>query len=133
MSIVPIFSEILRSFVEEGRFTDKMRKWCVVELLELNTSILGAFEQYIRMSKFSIIQNMLISLLILFQLLLNCKIAKSNSIKTTSNGYKMYYKLCQSMTKLECQFSVCIQITFMQFANFSTSMVMLMNYLIISI
>lgn len=41
MRIVPIFSEILKSFVEEGRITDKMRKWSVVELMELNTSILA--------------------------------------------------------------------------------------------
>jgi hypothetical protein len=55
MSLVPIFSEILRSFVEESKITDKMRKWSVVELLELNPTILGAFEEYIRMSKFTLI------------------------------------------------------------------------------
>lgn len=37
--------------MEEGRISDKMRKWCVVELMELNMSVIGAFECYIKISK----------------------------------------------------------------------------------
>jgi hypothetical protein len=50
MNLIPIFSEILASFVDKGAITDKMRRWCVGELLELNLAILGAFEEYIRIS-----------------------------------------------------------------------------------
>ena len=51
IKIVPILSELLRCFVEEGRMTHRVRKWVVTEFMELNLFVIGSFELYLDNSK----------------------------------------------------------------------------------
>ena len=47
LKIVPIFNELLKFLVEEGKITTKVRKWCLSEFMEPNMAVIGAFEEYI--------------------------------------------------------------------------------------
>jgi hypothetical protein len=60
--ILPLYCELLKEFEKEGKITDKMRKWAIVNLMECSVNLIASFEVYILQSKKSFIQRTRLSL-----------------------------------------------------------------------
>ena len=47
LSILPIYDEFLKLFVEDGLLTEKIRKWVIGEVLSQNMTVISAFELFL--------------------------------------------------------------------------------------
>jgi len=43
---------LLKEFEKEGKITDKMRKWAVINFMECSVNLIAAFEVYIYSSNY---------------------------------------------------------------------------------
>ena len=105
MKVFPIYYELLKEFEKEGKITDKMRKWAVVNFMECSLNLIGAFEVYILQSNSIFIKRINLNSLTLLKLPSSMTIRKCSFTKLFPPEFKLYSKRCLSITKQVLKFS----------------------------